>query len=76
MKHKKDKRHDFKYTHYKEGELIHLKIYDSTSQIVYKRSFRTDDKEAIYNLLTVLEKFCDFSVYDLIRQKLKIGEWF
>jgi len=63
------------YTCRKEGEVIKVEIRDATRKILYRTKFNAQDKNAIIMLLGVLEKYSGFSVYALIQEKLKVGEW-
>ena len=70
------KQKKFKYTHRRSGDVIEVKVTDFTRRTIYKSKFNVKDKNSILNLLSVLEKFSGFSINQLIREKLNIGEWF
>lgn len=70
MGHKK-----YHYSHCREGELVKVEIKDSTYKLVYRNTFNCKDKNAILTFLKTLEKFSGFSIYGIIQEKLKVGEW-
>jgi len=61
--------------HHREGDFVKIEIRDCYYKIIYKNKFNIQDKNAILNLLSVLEKFSGFSVQELIKKKLET-EWF
>ena len=63
------------YSHIKEGDTVEVKIRDQNYRILYKNRFNIGDRRAIMKLLGVLEKFSGFSITEIIREKLKLGEW-
>ena len=65
----------FKYSHNRDGDTVKVIIRDATYKVVYQNNFNVRDKNAIYALLKSLEKFSGISVYALIQEKLKLGEW-
>lgn len=71
----KKKNYPYKYIHLREGDIVKIEIRDQTYRIIYRRTFNIKDKNAILSLIKILEDYSGFSVYQLIRQKLKIGEW-
>lgn len=64
-----------KYLHHREGDFVKVEIRDGSYRIIYKAKFHIRDKNKILELLRMLEKFAGFSIYQLIRDKLKVGEW-
>ena len=64
------------YTHSREGIIVKVEIKDETYRTIYKTKFNIRDKNAILNHLRVLEEMSGFNVVEIIKQKLKIGEWF
>ena len=72
---KKNKNSKDEYTCRREGEIIKIEIRDGTRKILYRTKFNAQDKNALIMLLGVLEKYSGFSVYALIQEKLKVGEW-
>lgn len=64
------------YKQHREGDFVIVEIRDYTRRVLYKNKFNLKDKNAILSLLFVLEKFSGFSIYELIKKKLEIGEWF
>ena len=63
------------YSNIREGDIIEVKIRDQNYRILYKNRFNINDKKEVMKLLGVLEKFGGFSVTELLREKLRIGEW-
>jgi len=63
------------YMHYRVGDIIKVEIRDSTYRVIYKRRFRLNDKKAIIQLLEILEKFGNFSIAELMKERLGIGKW-
>lgn len=64
------------YRHYREGDTIKVEIRDQTYRIIYKCKFNISNKKSLIQLLGILEKFSGFSITEIVREKLKIGEWF
>ena len=73
---KKQKKMKMEYLHRRSGDFVEVKIKDSTRRTVYRSKFNISDKSAILQLLGILEKYSGFSIYQLVQQKLKIGDWF
>ena len=69
---KKDK---MQYLHRKQGDIVVVEIKDSTRRIIYRTKFNIKDKNAILAFLQILENYSGFSIIELIKQKLNIGEW-
>jgi len=66
----------YSYNHNKEGEVIKVELRDAYYKVIYKNKFKITDKQAIINLLGILEKYSGLSVTGLIKQKINAGEWF
>ena len=66
----------YEYSHNRSGDIVRIEITDFTRRIIYKNKFNIKDKNAIFSLLTILEKFSGISIPKLIREKMKVGEWF
>lgn len=64
------------YSHWRKGDLVKIEIRDATYRIIYKKKFNIRDKNAILSVVKALEDYSGFSIAELIREKLKIGEWF
>lgn len=67
---------DFEYSHRRDGDIVEVKIKDCTRRTIYRGKFNVYDKNSILTLIGILEKFSGFSVIQLIKEKVKIGEWF
>ena len=65
----------YSYQHERTGDTVKVEIRDTTYRSIYKNTFNIVDKNAIYNLLKALERFSGMSIYQLIQDKLKLGEW-
>ena len=63
------------YSHHRQGDIIKVEIRDFTRRMLYRKKFNVRDKQALLELLEVMEKFSGFSIYNLISEKLKFGEW-
>ena len=63
------------YLQSKKGDLVKVEIRDETYRIIYRNKFNIKDKNAIYNHLKAMEQFSGFSIQQIIREKLKVGEW-
>ena len=63
------------YSHRKEGDIVDVQIRDQTRRVLYRNKFNIKDKNAIISFLQVLEKYSNFSIIDLIQQKMKLGDW-
>jgi len=70
------KKKGFEYKHYRSGDIIKIEIRDMTYRVVYRKKFNINDKNAILNLLVTLEKYSGFSILELIKERMNIGEWF
>ena len=73
---KKSKEFESKYTHTRTGDIVKIEIRDFTRRIIYRKRFNVKDKNAIMQVLSVLEGYSGYSIAGLIREKLKIGDWF
>lgn len=65
----------FQYEHNRTGDLVKVEIRDETCRVIHKAQFNLMDKNAIYDLLKALEKFSNFSIYEIIKSKTEKGEW-
>lgn len=63
------------YLHYRKGDFVKVEIRDNTYRVVYKTKFYIRDRGKILELFRMLEKFSGFSIYQLIKDKLKVDEW-
>lgn len=63
------------YSHKREGDLLKVEIRDSSRRVLYRDKFNIRNKKAILSLLTVLEKFSGFSIINLVKEKMDVGEW-
>lgn len=63
------------YSHFREGDIVKVEIKDNTYRVLYKNTFNVKDKNGIFALLKSLEKFSGLSIYQIIQEKLKLGEW-
>jgi len=63
------------YSHRKEGDVVNVEIRDQTRRVLYRNKFNIKDKNAIISFLQVLEKYSNFSIIDLIKKKMEIGDW-
>ncbi len=70
---RKEKKMEYLYR--REGEIVEVKIKDQTRRVIYKTKFNIGDKNAILKFLGILEKYSGFSVYQLVQEKLKVGDW-
>lgn len=55
------------YEHTINGDVMKIEIRDFTRRIVYRNKINLNDKKSVQGLLVMLEKYCPFSVYDLIK---------
>lgn len=69
------KRKKIVYRHSKKGDLIKVEIRDEGYNLIYRNKFNIKDKNAIYYHLKILEQYSGLSIPQLIKEKLKIGEW-
>jgi len=69
------KKNKMEYSHRKEGDIVDVQIRDQTRRVLYRNKFNIKDKNAIISFLQVLEKYSNFSIIDLIQQKIKLGDW-
>jgi hypothetical protein len=72
---KKWKKKKMEYLHRREGDLVKVEIRDETRRMIYRNKFNINDKVAIINFLQVLESYSKFNIAELIREKLRVGEW-
>lgn len=59
----------------RRGLIVKAEIKDETYRKIYKYEFNIKDKNAILNFLKILEQYSGFSIMQLIKDKLNIGEW-
>lgn len=64
-----------RYQHTRQGDIVKIEIRDFTRAIIYRNKFNIRDKNAIINLLKVLENYSGFSMYTLVKEKLGVEEW-
>jgi len=69
------KKNKMEYSHRKEGDVVNVEIRDQTRRVLYRNKFNIKDKNAIISFLQVLEKYSNFSIIDLIKKKMEIGDW-
>ena len=69
------KKNKMEYNYRRDGDVVSVEIKDPTRRILYRNKFNIKDKNAIVAFLQVLEKYSNFSVVELIRKKMEIGEW-
>jgi len=69
------KKNKMEYSHRKEGDVVNVEIRDQTRRVLYRNKFNIKDKNAIISFLQVLEKYSNFSIIDLIKKKMEIGNW-
>ena len=65
----------YTYEHTRDGDNVTVTIRDGTYRKLHSQKFNIRDKNQIYSLLKALEKFGAPSIYALIQEKLKQGEW-
>jgi len=63
------------YKHRQKGVIIKAEIRDETYRIIYRTKFNITDKEALLTHLQALESFSPFSIIQLLKEKLRIGDW-
>ena len=63
------------YMHTRTGDVVEVKIKDASYRVLYKNKFNINDRKAIMNLIGALEKFSGFSITELLKERLRIGEW-
>lgn len=63
------------YQHNRQGDIVKIEIKDFTRAVIYRNKFNIRDKNAMINFLKVLENYSEISMYDLIREKMGVGEW-
>jgi len=71
-----DKKKGLNYSHWRKGDLVKVEIRDATYRLIYKKRFNIQDKNAILSVVKILEEYSGFSIRELIKEKLNIGEWF
>ena len=71
----KRKRNPFKYTGMTRGLTAEVIIRDETYRKLYKNKFNMSDKNSMITHLRVLEQYSKFSLYQLIKDLLKINDW-
>ena len=69
------KKNKMEYSHRKEGDIVDVQIRDQTRRVLYRNKFNIKDKNAIISFLQILERYSNFSIVNLIQQKMKIGDW-
>jgi hypothetical protein len=67
---------EYEYKHHRHGDTIKVEIRDQTYRVIYRTKFDVGNKIALIQFLEAIEKFSGFSIAELVREKLKIGEWF
>lgn len=63
------------YSHRQEGDILKVRIEDFSRRTIYKNKINIRDKNAILNFLCILEKFSGLSINQILKEKLKIDEW-
>ncbi len=63
------------YNHTRVGDTVHVEIRDFTRRKLYKKIFNVNDRRALLDLLSAMEKYAEFSVYGVLKEKLKDGYW-
>jgi len=63
------------YTSHRNGDVVKIEIRDQTYKVLYRKKFNGNDMNAWWEVIQVSEKF-GFSVVELIKQKLGIGDFF
>ena len=51
------------------GETIKIEIRDNTYKVMYRGTYKTNNKKDVYNMLTMLEKFTPFTINQIINWK-------
>ena len=64
------------YRHQVNGDIMKVEIRDFTFRILYKKRVNLRDINSIYQFLKVLEKFGDFSIAKIIKDRYKLDHWF
>lgn len=71
----KKRKKEFVYKHFIKGDIIKIEIRDITYRIIYRNKFNINDRKAMIGFLGILENYSGFSIAELLKEKLKIGEW-
>lgn len=58
------------------NDIVCVEIKDGSRRVLYKNKFIVSDKRAMLAFLTIIEKFGGYSIYQLIKDKVRIGDWF
>jgi len=59
------------YKQQRQGDTVKVEIKDFTRRLIYRNKFNIRDKNALINLLQVLETYSDFTIIELIKMKMK-----
>ena len=69
------KRNPLKYSGLNRGMTGEFIVRDETYRKLYKNKFNMSDKNSMITHLRVLEQYSKFSLYQLIKDLLKINDW-
>jgi len=59
------------YKQQRQGDTVKVEIKDFTRRLIYRNKFNIRDKNALINLLQVLETYSNFTIIELIKMKMK-----
>lgn len=63
------------YASHQKGDIVKIEVRDETFRILYRKKFNVSDRNAWWEVIQGIEIF-GFSVVDLIKEKMGIGEFF
>jgi len=59
------------YKQQRQGDTVKVEIKDYTRRLIYRNKFNIRDKNALINLLQMLETYSGFTIIELIKMKIK-----